>query len=112
MWIALASWFLSFSLLAVCVAYFARGARIAGLAVCAILIIQVYIRPVLFFLGLDSPSPKAWFEDEEWDRIATALLLAGLWIGTIAATYVAVRPIAPTAGFFPRLRVMPPLRLV
>ena len=72
------------------------------IAICIILGMQVLVRPVLFFLGLDRPSPYAWFSGPEWDLVAQANLYATVWFLVTASTYLLLCQTDRSGFGFPR----------
>lgn len=60
-------------------AYFLKTARVAAFAVILILGAHTMLRPVLFFLGLDTPFPYDYFDEEEWLLLSLAISITGVW---------------------------------
>lgn len=102
MGIAVIAWALGFSLTATALSIFWQNARVAGVAVCMILMVQIYVRPLMFFAGVDSPAPYGWFDDNPWGLMATSLMVAGAWVSVLTVTYLAVWRILPQRGLLPQ----------
>ncbi|MGJ3230760.1 MAG: O-antigen polymerase [Oceanicaulis sp.] len=68
-------------------AYFFRQRRVAAVAVCAILAVHLHVRPLLFFLGADTPFPDAFFPRDAWDLMAQTSLVTALWTALFLAGY-------------------------
>lgn len=87
--LALAAWGASFTCLLASGVFFARQQRIAGFALVVLLLVQVHVRPVLYFLGLDSPAPYEFFPEDSWPLVATGLLFSVLFLTCATMTYAA-----------------------
>jgi hypothetical protein len=107
-------WLISLALTLVYMRYFARHGFITALAVLAILIPQVYARPLLFFLGLDTPYPYNYFGETEWGSAALALLITTLWAGLFFASHhIFYQPLKPFRRLLPDVRcAIKPARLL
>lgn len=57
-----------------------KRAQVGLAAVAAVLILQVYVRPLIFFFKLDSPHPPYLFEGMEWSTLTVAISYSCLWI--------------------------------
>ncbi len=107
MLLAVGAWLICFTALASSAVINLRQVRLAGVAVCLILCILVMLRPLMFFFGLDRPSPYAWFAMESWDLMADALLLTTVWIVTITITAMSLSGHDMGRRIFPKMRVLP-----
>jgi oligosaccharide repeat unit polymerase len=100
---AVIAWAISLGILACGLVLFLRQNRPAGAAVMVILLAQIHIRPVLFFLGLDAPFPYDYFRATEWVLVATASLTTAAWMLLFIAAYYALQPVAGVfGGAFPQ----------
>jgi hypothetical protein len=112
MYIAVFAWAASFVIYATCTALFLRKGWLAGMVVCLLGGILTYVRPLLYFFGLDEPFPAEWFGPEIWDLVADALMLSGLWVATLTLTCCIVMPYMPTKGLFPQAPAQPDMQRV
>jgi oligosaccharide repeat unit polymerase len=100
---AVIAWAISLGILVAGLVLFLRQNRPAGVAVLVILLAQVHVRPVIFFLGLDTPYPYDYFRATEWVLTATASLTTAAWMVLFIAAYYALLPVAGVfAGAFPQ----------
>lgn len=112
MFLAICAWIIFMTVLLTAVRVHLRMASIVSLSVCFILMVQVGVRPVMFFLGLDSPAPYAWFAPNPWPLMTIALLLAALWLALLNSVALSFRGATGGAAFFPRMPHTPDLALI
>ncbi|WP_171033113.1 oligosaccharide repeat unit polymerase [Qipengyuania marisflavi] len=92
---------MSLTVLVFCAYNFYRNSRMAGLAVCIVIGIQAFVRPLLFFLGLDVPSPPQFFNPDSWTLVAYASAVAAIWVALLTLSYWAFSSNLPSRGIFP-----------
>lgn len=102
MTLAILAYLAALSVLLACMAGFYRTNRIAGISACGMVALQIFVRPVLFFLGLDEPSPPEFFERDSWYLVTQGALVGAVWIATLTATYWVIYATVPARGVFPR----------
>jgi len=57
-----------------------RRQNVVALTVVLIIVIQIFIRPLMFFTGVDTPYPYSEFMRPDWGLIAVGLLMGAGWI--------------------------------
>jgi oligosaccharide repeat unit polymerase len=93
--------------------YLANRKRLAALAVFIILAILLLIRPVFFFLGLDSPYPYDQFDDDFYGLMAIANLMAVTWSVIFAGSYIFFHPAVDLISrYFPQAPRYPDIRVL
>jgi len=82
--------------------YFMRRRHVAASVVFIVVFIQLFIRPLLFFIGVDTPYPHNEFGSSDWLLVSSVLVLALIWIIFFSLSYqVSLRPATIFEGFFP-----------
>ena len=107
MTLALSCWAILLAVLGWQTRAYLGAARVAGLAVCVILGLQTAVRPAIFFAGLDTPSPDAWFSGPDWPLIALALLTVSVWMALFGLAYAAAAQIRAPSVLLPRMTAPP-----
>ena len=107
MLVAIGAWIIFAVVLATSLRMHLRAAHVVGLGVCFVLLMQIGIRPLMFFLGLDSPTPYVWFDPNPWGLMAFVLLLASLWLVILNTVYLGFRGATGHAPIFPSMPVTP-----
>jgi oligosaccharide repeat unit polymerase len=104
MTLAVISWLIGIILVTAAILFFVKRGNVAAVAVLLILVPQVFIRPLLFFAGLDAPFPYEQFGGPDWDLIATGLAIASGWIVIFFITHrLFVRPLRPFGSLLPQI---------
>ena len=104
MTLALISWCIGAAFLTLFLSFFLRHGKIVAAAILIILIPQVFIRPLIFFAGLDTPYPYEFFDSSDWDLVASGLVVATAWIISFSLTHhFAYRPLMPLGQILPQV---------
>jgi oligosaccharide repeat unit polymerase len=102
--LAVLAWVAGASFMAYFLRYFMRRGNVIAVAVLFILIPQIFVRPLIFFAGLDAPFPYEYFGAPDWELIATVLVLSTIWIITFSVAHiVAKEPLAPLGHLLPQV---------
>jgi oligosaccharide repeat unit polymerase len=104
MTLAVIGWLIGALVLTVALTLVIRRGNVAAIAVLLILVPQVFLRPTLFFAGLDQPYPYEYFGGPDWDLIATGLAAATAWVAIFFVTHqVFFRPMRPFGRLLPQV---------
>ncbi|PUB87393.1 MAG: hypothetical protein DBP00_08520, partial [gamma proteobacterium symbiont of Ctena orbiculata] len=80
--------------------------NITAVAVLIVLASQVFVRPIIFFAGLDEPFPQEFFGGYDWHLITMGILLATAWIVLFSLTHILIhRPLTPFTPLLPQINV-------
>jgi oligosaccharide repeat unit polymerase len=102
--LAVISWLIGVMIMAPALLFFIRRGNVAAIAVLLILVPQIFVRPALFFAGLDQPYPYEYFGRPDWDLIATGLSVATGWIVIFSVTHqILIRPLQPFGRLLPQI---------
>ncbi len=112
MWVAVAAWFICFAALSASAAIGIRYRRLALLAVCLLLTVQIMVRPLMFFAGVDSPSPQVWFDPNSWNLMTVALILTAGWVAILTTTTATLSHMSVGRRMMPHVTVMPNPRML
>ena len=103
MMVALAAWLLALSLVLTGMFYALTRQRVAYIAVLAILLVHLFIRPGFYFFGLDQPYPYNFFDNNSWQLITTATLIGIGWVVLFSLSYAVLSaPAAMARGLLPQ----------
>lgn len=101
---ALISWTLGLLWLFIFIRYFLKRASITAAAVLIVVGIQVFVRPLMFFTGVDTPYPYNEFGAPDWMLISAVLVLAIIWVASFSLAHQAsLRPAALFRGVLPNV---------
>lgn len=101
--IAIVLWSAGIACLLVLLHFYLKRGNVAAFAVLLILVPHVFIRPIMFFTGVDEPYPYDYFGRPDWDLISTGLLVTIVWILLFTSTYLLAWPlVAPLGKLLPQ----------
>ncbi|MET0070413.1 MAG: O-antigen polymerase [Candidatus Thiodiazotropha sp.] len=103
---AIIAWTVGAFILVFMLRWFVKRKNITAVAVLIVLASQVFVRPVIFFAGLDEPFPHEFFGGYDWHLIAMGILLATAWIVIFSITHILIyRPLTPFTPLLPQVNV-------
>jgi oligosaccharide repeat unit polymerase len=103
---AVFAWIICAFILVFMLRWFLKRNNITAVAVLIVLASQVYVRPIIFFMGFDEPFPYEFLGGNNWELITMGLLLATAWIVLFSIAHIILyKPLIPFAPLLPQVNV-------
>jgi oligosaccharide repeat unit polymerase len=106
MLLAIIAWVTGVSVLMFMLRLFVKRSNITAATALIALFLQIFIRPMMFFCGLDMPYPYEFFGGHDWELVTVGILFATVWIVLFSVIHlIFLRPLIPFGPLLPQAHV-------